>query len=87
MGKRIGVRYCGGCNPRYDRKAAVSRLQEKFPQHQWEHIHEGEQYDLYLMVCGCMAACVTTKKLDSAPICWLRCEEDLIRAEKEIQCL
>ena len=24
---RIGIKYCGGCNPRYDRVAAVKELQ------------------------------------------------------------
>ena len=27
----IGVRYCGGCNPRYDRVALVRRLEGLLP--------------------------------------------------------
>ena len=30
-GRAIGVRYCGGCNPRYDRTAAVRTLKELLP--------------------------------------------------------
>ena len=30
--KKIAVKYCGGCNPRYDRAALVSRLAGDFPE-------------------------------------------------------
>ena len=30
--QRIGVRYCGGCNPRYDRVAVVNKLASLLPQ-------------------------------------------------------
>ena len=28
---RLGVKYCGGCNPRFDRKEIVKRLKEDYP--------------------------------------------------------
>ena len=30
---KIGIKYCGGCNPRYDRSQEVEKLKKKFPQH------------------------------------------------------
>ena len=30
--RQIGVRYCGGCNPRYDRVALVKRIGGLFPE-------------------------------------------------------
>ena len=30
--RQIGVRYCGGCNPRYDRVALVKRIGGFFPE-------------------------------------------------------
>ena len=27
----VGIKYCGGCNPRYDRVAAARRLEAAFP--------------------------------------------------------
>jgi len=32
--KKVGIRYCGGCNPRFDRGAMVKRICEKHPE--WE---------------------------------------------------
>ena len=29
---RVGLRYCGGCNPRFDRVAAAGRLAAACPQ-------------------------------------------------------
>ena len=47
----VGVRYCGGCNPRYDRVAAVRNLEARCP-----HIRllpAGPGQGLVLLVCGC----------------------------------
>ena len=30
---KIGIKYCGGCNPRYDRSQEVEKLKKKFSQH------------------------------------------------------
>jgi 4-hydroxybutyrate CoA-transferase len=58
---RIGVKYCGGCNPRYDRRALVARLRRSFPEHD---IREGlnaraEDFapDLAAVLNGCARAC------------------------------
>ena len=58
---RIGVKYCGGCNPRFDRRALVARLRQSFPEHD---IREGlsaqaEHFapDLALILNGCSSAC------------------------------
>ena len=49
------VKYCGGCNPRYDRVAAVRKLEEQCP-----HVRllpAGPGQGLTLLVCGCSAQC------------------------------
>ena len=40
---RIGIKYCGGCNPRYDRVAAVKELQQRHPEWKIEPAGEGGQ--------------------------------------------
>ena len=54
--KVIGIRYCGGCNPRYDRTAAVRSLQEQFPKLKF-CLQTEDGYDGYLAICGCTAGC------------------------------
>lgn len=60
---RIGVKYCGGCNPRYDRTALTARLQMAWPQAQWVPARPGEALDAVLVVCGCTAACAERSEL------------------------
>jgi hypothetical protein len=79
--KRIAIRYCGGCNPTYERVEAIGRLQAAaggrviFVRHDEPHV------DGFLIVCGCEAAC-TTQELIPAGVSGfvLQSERDLDRA-------
>ena len=53
----VGVRYCGGCNPRYDRVAFVERLKALLPEWRFEAARAGETYGAALIVCGCKTKC------------------------------
>ena len=50
------VKYCGGCNPRYDRVALVHRLEEKFGEKIPAANYE-EVYDELYVICGCTSRC------------------------------
>lgn len=52
-----GVRYCGGCNPRYDRAALVHSLEVSFPEVPFEPFRPESDYIAVLAVCGCPAQC------------------------------
>ena len=54
---RIGLKYCGGCNPTYDRVALVKKIQ-KHLQGKVEFVSpERKDVDLILAVQGCSTAC------------------------------
>ncbi len=54
----IGIRYCGGCNPRYDRKTFVKMLQERFKgKKEFELAREGAEYEALVVVGGCENCC------------------------------
>ena len=55
--QRIGVRYCGGCNPRYDRVAVVNKLASLLPQAELVPAQAGAAYAGALEVCGCPSRC------------------------------
>lgn len=55
----IGVRYCGGCNPRYDRVALVHQLAQRLPEHRFTVAEGGKDYAAVLMVCGCLSRCAS----------------------------
>lgn len=85
MGKRlaIGVRYCGGCNPRYDRVAAVRQLARLLPGYELGPAQPGETYPAAVVVCGCPARCAGTADLD-APLVYLKELQDLYPAAREL---
>jgi len=62
---KVGIKYCGGCNPRYDRVSEVEKLKKKFPGIAITYAKEEEVYDWVILVCGCSAACLKEKKFDA----------------------
>lgn len=53
----VGVRYCGGCNPRYDRVAAVRELEQRFPWVRFVPAGTVETGQALVVLCGCTARC------------------------------
>ena len=66
----IRVRYCGGCNPRYDRVAAAEHVKELLAQRLAAATCVSPE-PLDLVVCGCDTACV-----------WKRADKENPRAFK-----
>lgn len=66
----IRVRYCGGCNPRYDRVAAAEHVKELLAQRLAAATCVSSE-PLDLVVCGCDTACV-----------WKRADKENPRAFK-----
>jgi hypothetical protein len=56
--KRIGLKYCGGCNPSYDRVEYVRQIREAAGDRiDWVPLDEGG-FNTILLVCGCDKQCV-----------------------------
>lgn len=53
----IGIKYCGGCNPVYDRRKIVDMILENYPNIIVEYVKEENFYDLALIINGCTRAC------------------------------
>ncbi|MBV1758662.1 MAG: hypothetical protein KMY55_12590 [Dethiosulfatibacter sp.] len=60
----IGIKYCGGCNPRYNRLEFVSQLKKIASHHNYKSHSEGFS-DVNLVVCGCKRACANLDKKDA----------------------
>ncbi|MDR0362508.1 MAG: hypothetical protein LBJ46_07500 [Planctomycetota bacterium] len=57
---RIGIKYCGGCNPRFRGGAVAERLRCDFPDVLMASaVDAGGTFDLVVVVCGCKTACAT----------------------------
>ena len=82
----IGVRYCGGCNPRFDRVALVRRLAGYFPACDFESAQPAGDYPAVLVVCGCPSRCADTAGLGVPPgrLIWLSGWDDLLPARDRL---
>jgi hypothetical protein len=81
--KRVRIKYCGGCNPHYDRTAVAGRLRTDFPQ---LDIVESDDYPddqnhFVAVLCGCQAACASHANLHGL------CGKMVITSEKEYAAL
>jgi hypothetical protein len=81
---RIGIKYCGGCNPLYDRVAAVKNLEEKLQGKALFVAAGTEEVDLILAVQGCDRACADLSPFKGVPIQLVLTPEDESRALEHI---
>ena len=55
---KVGIKYCGGCNPYYDRVALVKRIANRLAGKVEIVALDHGQIDLVVAVEGCSTACV-----------------------------
>lgn len=60
---KVGLKYCGGCNPQYDRKALVTKFMREYPQVSVAPVLDDGVYDFVLVICGCRAECFAYHQL------------------------
>ena len=62
---RVAIKYCGGCDPTYDRVELVRRL-KVVAGNSIEWVTLENLHDVVLLVCGCLKAC-PEEELNSPP--------------------
>jgi hypothetical protein len=64
--KRVGLKYCGGCNPSYDRVEYVQAIQEAAGSRiEWVSLDTGG-FTTILLVSGCDKQCVEMAEYERA---------------------
>jgi hypothetical protein len=76
---KIGVKYCGGCNPRYDRVELVEGLQKRLEGRAVFVPPDHEGTDLILAVEGCATACADLSPFEGKRVFVITCPEDAER--------
>ncbi|MEG1594864.1 MAG: MaoC family dehydratase [Lachnospiraceae bacterium] len=61
----LAIKYCGGCNPTYDRGRRIEKFKKLHPEIKFVSPKEGELCDLWLIVCGCSRKCVSTTGMNA----------------------
>lgn len=59
---KCGIKFCGGCNPRYERGEASRKIQRECEGIEFSHAEEDEVYDHLLVIGGCPACCASYKQ-------------------------
>ena len=76
---RIGIKYCGGCNPTDDRAAIVLALKNYIGiSTSVETSKKGIIYDMVVILYGCESACASHKDLEA------KYEKVYITSERDI---
>ncbi|OGP80285.1 MAG: hypothetical protein A2V86_11645 [Deltaproteobacteria bacterium RBG_16_49_23] len=55
--KRTGVKYCGGCNPTYERVEMFQRIQSRLKDQLLFFRYDEPDIDLMVLLSGCHRAC------------------------------
>jgi hypothetical protein len=55
--KRIGIKYCGGCNPSYERVEMIEQVQFRFNDRFLFLRHDEPGIDVLVLMSGCRRAC------------------------------
>lgn len=83
---KAGIKFCGGCNPRYDRGSQTTGLRERLKEVQWVSGDDSQVCDFWLIICGCSRACVSTESLSAKQqIMVIKSRMDFSRAEEIIR--
>ena len=65
---KVGIKYCGGCNPYYDRVALVKRIERRLKGKVAFVSAADDDVDLVLAVEGCNTACADCSSFDGKKI-------------------
>lgn len=66
--RRIGLKYCGGCKPQYDRVQTVASLQKRLAEKIELVSYEDPKTEGTMVVAGCPTVCVDLKPFEGRPL-------------------
>lgn len=55
--RRIGINFCGGCNPRIDRGKIAAQVAKIFKERQYQIYYNSLDVDFVIYLSGCTANC------------------------------
>ena len=65
---RVGIRYCGGCNPHYDRVALAGELERALPELTFSPAEPDAAYLAIVTVSGCPVQCASRPDQAAGPL-------------------
>jgi hypothetical protein len=83
----IGVKYCGGCNPTYDRVALVKGIEKRLRGKASLGRADSEGVSLVLAVEGCATACADLSPFEGLEVWVITCPEDAEQLIRHIEAM
>ena len=81
-----GVKFCGGCNPKYERGNALESLKEYFKgKVDFVYAEEDAEYDFLLVIGGCTNCCASYDQYQAKDIIFMWSEDHLEPIIKKIE--
>jgi len=77
--RRIGLKFCGGCNPRHDRVDTATQIKERLKDKVEFVSHEEADIEGILIVAGCPTICVDRAPFGDRPVWTVASPEDAER--------
>jgi len=68
---RIGVKYCGGCNPHIDRVGLVQEIEKLLPDCRLDAEGFADQWEKAVLVCGCPISCADRSEVRDMARHWI----------------
>jgi hypothetical protein len=82
---KVGLKYCGGCRPEYDRPAAVKDIVSEIGEGFEITGADDEEAEFILVVTGCKTACVDPSALPGKPLRYISSIEDARRFKEDVK--
>jgi hypothetical protein len=73
---KIGIKYCGGCNPAFDRAAAAQKIKDRMKETVEFVSYDDPGAELVLVITGCSAACAGLEGLDMGKVRFINSESE-----------
>lgn len=70
-----GVKYCGGCNPRYNRTMFFNKVKKACPEVEFQYVQPDVVYDHLLVIQGCTSKCADLSNIKVNGCTWNIFEE------------
>ena len=70
-----GVKYCGGCNPRYNRTQFFNKIKKACPEVEFQYVQTDVVYDHLLVIQGCTSKCADLSSIKVNGYTWNIFEE------------
>ncbi|MCF8049684.1 MAG: hypothetical protein K9L59_00490 [Desulfobacterales bacterium] len=83
---KIAVKYCGGCNPQYDRMEIAQRFFRALNGKIELVSPDDPESEAVVVFVGCDTACVNLEPFKGLPVWIVRSEEDGERLIHDIRC-